>query len=439
MRAKKIVNNIKKNTFWGNLFRNSFWAFIGDAVSSAIGIVIAFILIKAVGNESYGILILGQTYMQIADVLINVQSWKGVIQYGQKALVQKKINDLHAYVKLGSILDISTAILCGVLAILFAPIIGNFFGWSQELICCAQISSITIFTHFSGTPTGILRLLDKFSLVAIQKFISAIIKLSTILLCLCTGNINIISLTIAYVAADSIGNILLILFALIEYRKKFKLTSLINGKLPNKTKGFISFTLWGTFSEIVDIPVNYLDVFIVSLLGEDKVAIFKTFKQFASVLQKVSSPIQQSILPQFSQLSAEGKQKNGYTVVKKIRSVTIKILLPISLLIGISSPIWLNIFYGEEYSNEWYTFCVYILVQALALSYTTIHPYFLSLGQAKRSTLYILLANIAYLALSYLLIQYVGLIGMAIAFLVQVELAIGLKRKYIKYIQSRRI
>ena len=46
-------------------------------------------------------------------------------------------------------------------------------------------------------------------------------------------------------------------------------------------------------------------MFIVSLLGTDYVAVFKVFKQIVAILQKITSPLQQAIMPQFSELKAQ--------------------------------------------------------------------------------------------------------------------------------------
>ena len=440
---KKIKDNIKKvkkDAFWGSLFKNSFWAFLGDSAASLIGLIVTIILIRLIGSDSYGILVLGQSYMQIVDVIINVQSWKSVIQYGQKALVRNKIDELNSYVKLGTILDVSTALLCGVVALLLAPLIGGIFGWSSELVLCAQIFSISIFSHFSGTTIGILRIFDKFSLVALQKFIAAMLKVvALIVVMIGWSNVSLLVATIIYVAADIVGNIILVVLAYYQYHKRYGLAGIFKSKLPLSSKQFISFTLWGTLSEVVDVPVNYIDVFIVSILGDGAVAVYKVFKQLAGVLQKVTSPIQQSILPQFSQLSAEGSIRKGYDVVIKIRNFSLRVILPIAIVVGITSKLWLGLVYGELYAEQWYVFLMYIVVQAFALSYTTIHPYFLSLNEAKRSALYVFVANTVYFIVALLLVPKIGLVGIVISFAVQVWIVIFAKVKRIMKLSINKI
>ena len=430
---KKILHKIKNDNFWKNLFKNSFWAFFGDASASAITFIISIILIKIIGSESYGILILAQSYMNIMDVIINIQSWRSTIQYGQKALVDGNDNELHSYVKLGCIMDISTAILCFIISILLPNLIGGFLHWSNEMILCSEIFAITIISHFAGTPTAILRLFNKYNLVALSKTLAAIFKITAIVAYyLITKNLNLVSSTIIFMLTDFIGNILLVIFAFYNYSKKYKISDIIKAKMPKDAKSFISYTLWGTLSEIVDLPVQTIDVFIVSVLGNATVAIYKIFKQIIGIISKVTGPIQQSILPQFSELSAKGNEKKGFEVVIKIHKTILKYTLPISILVGVTSYFWLDKLYDMTYANYWYILFIYLMIQTYALSYTTIHPFFITLGNMRINAIIEFTANIVYLIVSYILVRAMGLLGITIAFLIQILLNIFLKYFCIK-------
>ena len=430
---KKILHKIKNDNFWKNLFKNSFWAFFGDASASAITFIISIILIKIIGSESYGILILAQSYMNIMDVIINIQSWRSTIQYGQKALVDGNDKELHSYVKLGCIMDISTAILCFIISILLPNLIGGFLHWSNEMILCSEIFAITIISHFAGTPTAILRLFNKYNLVALSKTLAAIFKITAIVAYyLITKNLNLVSSTIIFMLTDFIGNILLVVFAFYNYSKKYKISDIIKAKMPKDAKSFISYTLWGTLSEIVDLPVQTIDVFIVSVLGNATVAIYKIFKQIIGIISKVTGPIQQSILPQFSELSAKGNEKRGFEVVIKIHKTILKYTLPISILVGVTSYFWLGKLYDMTYANYWYILFIYLMIQTYALSYTTIHPFFITLGNMRINAIIEFTANIVYLIVSYILVRAMGLLGITIAFLIQILLNIFLKYFCIK-------
>ena len=419
-KIKYYKKKIQENKFYNSLLKNSFWAFAGDTSASVLNLIITIFLIKLIGSNDYGILVLAQSYMQIVDVSLNVQCWKGVIQYGQKCLINGNINKLNEYIKLGLALDVFTAIIGGLVSFFLTDLIGNIFNWSSEMIICSKIFSFTIFSHLSGTSTAILRIFDKFHLVAIQKFLTALIKLVIIIILFFEfDKVDLVTTTIIYCATDIIGNLLLVIFAFSIYLKKSSIKNILKSKKPNDSRGFISFTLWGTLGDIVDIPVNYFDVFIISLLGNELVSVFKVFKQCVAMVKKVTSAVQQAIMPQFSELNAKGKKEKGYRIVCQIRNVILKVMVPISLIIGLLSPIWLDILYGNLYANYWYVLAIYILIQMIALSYTAIHPFYISLNKPKKEASFVLFSNIIYMLVAYILIRIIGMIGIVIAFSIQ--------------------
>ena len=66
--------------------------------------------------------------------------------------------------------------------------------------------------HFSGTSTGILRLFNKFNLVAIQKITVATVKLFLIFLIYLLNVKSLLFVVGSYVCVDILGHILLTTF-----------------------------------------------------------------------------------------------------------------------------------------------------------------------------------------------------------------------------------
>lgn len=432
-KVKDILIKIKSNDFWRKLFKNSFYAIIGEGGSSVINLFIVFLLIKLLGNDEYAILVLAQSYMSILDLIINLQSWQSVIKFGEEMRVKNKIDKYLEFIKLGSILDISTAILCGLISLFIAPLIGSIFNWSNELILCCQIFTAEIYFHFSGTPIAVLRLENKFNLVAIQKIVSAIIKLAVLLFILCmTSKLSLITAVIIYVVTDIISHLILVIMFLTIIHKKWGIRRLLKSKMPENNGQFIKYTIWCTLGDAVDIPVLYLDVFVVSALKLELVTVFKVFKQIISVLSKLAAPIYQAIFPQFSTLVAKGEYKRGYDAVIKIRNAVYKYFIPLIIVVGLSSPIWLNIIFGEIFSQYWYILFIYLIIHTYALSYTTIHPYFTALGKVKEGFIICLIANVVYLILALTLTKHFGMIAIVMSYAVQILIVIHEKKHMIK-------
>ena len=432
-KVKDILMKIKSNDFWRKLFKNSFYAIIGEGGSSVINLFVVFLLIKLLGNDEYAILVLAQSYMSILDLIINLQSWQSVIKFGEEMRVKNKIDKYLEFIKLGSILDISTAILCGLISLFIAPLIGSIFNWSNELILCCQIFTAEIYFHFSGTPIAVLRLENKFNLVAIQKIVSAIIKLALLLFILCmTSKLSLITAVIIYVVTDIISHLILVIMFLTIIHKKWGIRRLLKSKIPENKGQFIKYTIWCTLGDAVDIPVLYLDVFVVSALKLELVTVFKVFKQIISVLSKLAAPIYQAIFPQFSTLVAKGEYKRGYDAVIKIRNAVYKYFIPLIIVVGLSSPIWLNIIFGEIFSQYWYILFIYLIIHTYALSYTTIHPYFTALGKVKEGFIICLIANVVYLILALTLTKHFGMIAIVMSYAVQILIVIHAKKHMIK-------
>ena len=432
-KLKEAFIKIKSNDFWRKLFKNSFYAIMGEGGSSVINLFVVFLLIKLLGNDKYAILVLAQSYMSILDLIINLQSWQSVIKFGEEMRVKNKIDRYLEYIKLGTILDVSTALLCGIISFFITPLVGSLFNWSRELIVCCQIFTAEIYFHFSGTPIAVLRLENKFNLVALQKIISAAIKLITLLVIVfMTSKMSLIVAVIIYVATDIISHLILVVMFFSVVHRKWGIKKLFKSKIPQNKGEFIKYTIWCTLGDTVDIPVLYLDVFVVSALKLELVTVFKVFKQIMSILSKLASPIYQAIFPQFSTLVAKGEFKRGYDAVIRIRNAVYKYFIPLIILVGLSSPIWLKVIFGELFSQYWYVLFIYLIVHTYALSYTTIHPYFTALGKVKEGFIICLIANIVYLGLALLLTKHIGMIAIVISYTVQILIVILTKKKIIK-------
>lgn len=426
---KTLFNTIKGNNFWKNLFKNSFYAVVGEGGASAINLIIMVLLIKLMGNEGYATLILAQSYMLILDTIINMQCWKGVIKFGEEAKATKNDEEFNGYLKLGAILDISTAVLGCIISFILSSILGNALGWSETLITSAQIFSIVILFHFSGTPTAILRMNDKFNWVAVQKIISALLKmLAIIVILIFIKKISVITGVIIYALTDIIGHLILIGMSLVIVHKDMGIKTVIKSKLPIKSKEFTKFTIWTTLSDVVDVPVQYFDVFIISKLNLSLVAIFKVFKQLISIISKLTTPLYQAIYPQFSKLVANNQKTEGYNVVLKVRKTVIKFFLPVSIIIGLTSYWWLQLIFDINYANYWYVLCIYLVSHTFALSYTTIHPYFVSIGKVLDSFIICMISNIVYIIIAYSLVNILGMIGLIFAYVVQFSIVIFAKK-----------
>lgn len=425
-----FITRIKNNIFWNKLFKNMFSAAAGEAGSAVLSVVTTILMIKILGDTNYSTFVLAQTYMCIVDGIINFQSWAAVIKFGSERMAENDKDGLQSIIKLGTIVDMITAIAGMVLALFAAPIIGWILGWNDQFIMCSQLFAIEIVFHFSGTSVGVLRLLDYFNLVAIQKIIVAGLKCIISILLLILGKRDLIFFVFVYVIADIIGHIVLSLMSLFVIRANsdVSMRGILHASTHCYSKRFWTFAFWSNLATSIDIPVKQFDVFIMSAISYEMVAVYKVYKQIGNILVELSVPISQSIMPQFSDLVARGKTKECFSVMMKLHKTIIAAMLPCTLLITVISPKALQALFGNMYAHYFYILSIYLLIRSYALSYTSIHQLFTSMGMVKEDFFITGISNLAYVLIAFSLSKVIGILGIVVALGVQIFMSINIKK-----------
>lgn len=426
------IRQIFENEFWSKLIKNVVTVLTGTGGASMITLLTTLVLTRALGTTQYGILVLVQQYMTVLDGIVNFQSWQGVVKYGSEAVVKKDNEMLASIIKKGFWIDIATAVLGAIVAVIGLPVIKNLFHWDEQRIFLAMLFSIEIIFHIEGTSTGVLRLLNKFKLTAINSIVMAGIKFVILGGYFLTGGKSLTITVILFVVTDIIKHLSLVAIALIVLSKQIGLRQILTAQNRGIGNRFLKYTLWSNISSSADIPVKYFDVFIIEQISVEMVAIYKVFKQIISILSRLTGPISLAILPQLSELVAKGGLREGYNKVLKLQKTLLRVgLLGMVGVVFLVQPI-LNLFFGAEYANEWVLFLVLLAVTGYALSYVAIHPYFAALGKVKEDFFITLLSNILYLVVATVLVKELGVYAILIGTLIQSMTVIFIKRHIIQ-------
>jgi O-antigen/teichoic acid export membrane protein len=398
-----------KDRLFRQLFKNVGVLVSGDAVSSLFGLGYLALTTRALGARQFGVLVLVQTYAALVDRLVNFQSWQGLIKYGAEALEQKRYDDFKGMIKLGTALDAAGAVLGAAVGISVVYSCGHWFGWDQETRQMAMVYSGVILCSLSGTPVGIVRLFDQFKVFAAQRLLVESFKLIAVLIA-CLSGAGLWVFVLIWMAGDAIKHLFLLFMA---HRL------LCRGQMRDLTS-------------TMDIPVKQLDVFIVSsVVSFEAVGIYKIIKQVSQVLSKVADPIYQAIYPQFAVLIANAQEMRAAKMVVKLGLLLLLVSVPLVILMSVTSPWWLNKFFGQVFAAESLVLTAYLALQTCALACEGIHPLFIAMGYVQKNFLILALANGCFLVAAWLLGKQAGLVGIVCALGIQFSLVIAMKSGYI--------
>ena len=432
MQIKNKVEQAFQNDFWKKLIKNVTTVLVGNSGSSIINFFVTLIMIHALGNTKYGIFLLALQYMNLLDGIINFQSWAGVIKYGSEAIVDNDEKRLLSIFKSGFMIDIITAVLGTLVAVIILPAISYILKWDNELVFLAMIFSVEIVFHIEGTSVGVLRLFEKFHLTATQSIIAATIKFMLIGIYVLLGGSSLIIITILYVITDVIKHLILVFMAMRVLHEKIGIRKVLKTPIKRFDKAFFKYTIWTNVGYTVDVPVRYFDVFIIGQISVEMVAIYKVFKQMIQILSMLVNPISMAILPQFSELVAKGKEKEAYQKVMKLRNMIFSvgwIVIVASLLVG--KPLF-NMFLGTEYGDNLFLFMTILIMQIFFIAHVAVHPFFASLGKAKEDFIITLSSNIIYIVVAFVLVTSMGIYAVVLSNVVQGTLCIFMKIWYTK-------
>ena len=425
-------DKIRGNEFWAKLAKNVSTIVLGQGGASAFNMLTSFVSAGFLGVAGYGSLMIGQTYMQAIDALLNFQSWQSVIRYGSICLEKRDERGLAASIKAAFLVDVISAVAGCIISFAIVGLVAGFLGWDSAATAAAVVFCFEILAHIEGAPTGLLRLFDRFNYVAIHAVVMAAVKLLLVGASMVLFGNNVIVIACAYCAADVIKSLTLFFIAVHVARRRVGLIKIVKARRVDLPDGYISFTIWSNLETSADAPIMYFDVFFLSLLSSEVVGVFKFFRQLLSVLSLLSRPVQQAIMPQLAELIARGLNGRAYEVVRKIEKVVAKVVMPCAAIACLVVPPALAIFMDPLYGAYWYLFATLAALAAAGIVFSAIHPCFNAYGLSKQSTVITLISNIVYLIVSYLLLGKLGVMAIPLAMALQYLLVIGLKDIYIR-------
>lgn len=124
-----------------NLIRNLLIVLTGDGLVAILSIVNFSLIVKAIGLDGNGILIMVQSYCLLFDTLINFQSFTSLIKFLPIAFKNNDKKLAAGYISQAIKLDAITAFLAFLLANILASLVARFMEWDYQMVKYIHIYS----------------------------------------------------------------------------------------------------------------------------------------------------------------------------------------------------------------------------------------------------------------------------------------------------------
>jgi O-antigen/teichoic acid export membrane protein len=149
-----------------SLLKNSSYLGISKAVAALCGIATLAFAGRGLGVVMFGTLILITSYAKAVSGIAKFQSWQLIVRYGGQAVAHGDPEHFKVATGFGFSLDMVSGIGGMLVGAALLPFIGGWVGIRSEYLWLAVIYCTLLPTMASATPTGVLRVLDRFDLIS---------------------------------------------------------------------------------------------------------------------------------------------------------------------------------------------------------------------------------------------------------------------------------
>lgn len=397
------------------LFRNAGVLLGGKAVNAVAGLAGLAIAARALGLEQFGILVLIHTFTQTVGEIAKFQSWQAVIRYGTPAMSEGRISDFQRLLRFTMHLDGWSAVAGTLLSVLVAWALGPSFGWPSELMPAALIYVTSVLFMVQATPTGILRLIDRFDILSVQSTLGAIIRMVGGGIVWALGG-SIVGFLVAWYLATALAGIYLIGKGWAELGKRGLLDGFRwRGDGTPMTRGFdgIWSFAWSTnLSSTLELAYTHLGTLAVGwMLGPREAALFRIARQLGEALAKPAKLLIPAIYPELARMHEAGEHKAMRALVERstlLAGAGALLALVICWAVG---EFALRVIIGPDFVPAFPVMMWLVAAAVIGIWSFPLEPVLVSAGEARKALLVRAWTTALYVPLLFGLIHVSGLIG----------------------------
>lgn len=284
---------------WVRPLKNAGIVGIGKGAQGLVSLIALALAARHLGVETFGFFVLIHGMVFGCSQIIRFQTWQAVLKYGADALEHRDYKRLSRLIRFTFTLDVSSAVVgTGIMVGLAGPLARS-FSLPADQIWLTQVYSLSIaLMLLTPTQLGVLRLFNRFDLVAIQTVIAPFLRFfGTIILFFLVPEAGLIHYLAVWLLGTIVARQSMFIFARNVLREhgyagwRFTPKNLL--KPPEK--GIWTFITGHNIFRSLYVSREEIGLLMVGwLLGPAAAGIFKIAQKFAGVMIK---PVEKFLVP----------------------------------------------------------------------------------------------------------------------------------------------
>lgn len=390
----------------------------GRAVNAALGLAAIALTARTLGVATFGVLVLIHAYVQTVGEIAKFQSWQALLNYGTAPFAQKKIGDFQRVLRFSLLLDGVSGVVGIVVALAGIFLIGGGLGWPASEQTSVALYAVSIFFMVSATPTGVLRLTDRFDLLAAESTIESWVKLIGAAIAWKIGA-GLQEFLIIWFVAKVIAFLFLFGAAAWSLRGHGALAGFrlrAEGAWTQGMPGIWPF-VWSTnFNSTLGLAFTHIGTLMVgALLGASDAALYRIAKQLADAVAKPAKLIIPALYPELARLAMNPDRSALRKLIAQLALAAGGLATSLLVIVALFGGPALQFLIGPEYVAAKPVMMWLLSAAVIGIWAVPLEPLLISTGRATPVMWTRLAVTVFYIPLLYWMVKTQALHGSGVA------------------------
>ncbi|MFZ2998183.1 lipopolysaccharide biosynthesis protein [Sphingobium sp.] len=400
---------------FSRILANTGWLLGGKGVGALLSIAYLAIVTRTLGVADFGRFALVLSAATVIKTVVSFDSWQIIVRYGQMHLARDDGDALNRVLRFCILIDLASAVAGGVVAAAIILLLGDLLALPPGMGLQAWLFCMVMMITIRSSPTGILRLFDRFdsaafaeTMIPVGRMIGALMALA--LMPTITGYL------IAWGAAELLCAVAYWWLALRVGRDRigrWRAGRAWDARAENP--GIVGFLTATNLQTTLSSVGQQVAVLIVGLfVGPTGAGLYRLANQLANSLTKISGLLSRSIFVELSRSHAQGTEALGLLFRRTNRLALIAGAVIIALIVTIGRPL-LGFIAGPEFLPGYPLLLLLGVSACIELIGVSYRPLLMATDRAGLSLRITFASTLLLLGLQAALLPLYGTVGAAAA------------------------
>ena len=363
-----------------SLLRNTSYLGMSRAVAAVCGIATIALAGRGLGLLLLGTLILITSYTKAVSGLAKFQSWQVIVRYGGHGVAHGDPAHFKIATGFAVTLDLVSGIAGMLVAVALLPFISEWVGIQPQYLWLGIFYCTLLPTMGAATPSGVLRVLDRFDLIGWSDTLTPITRAILITIAYLADAPFAAYVTIWYVT-ELAGDLFTWFLAWREMRRTGHLEGIRPTLKPTELPGAWRFAIdvniaasvqaiWGPTGRLV----------VGGLLGPAGAALFRVASTLADAAQKPADLLGRAFYPEVVRMDLSTK-KPWRLMLRVMVLASGTAILAIGLLLLGGKPL-MGLVFGKAFLGAYTPLVILMLVPFLGIFSFPLGPMLYALGRS---------------------------------------------------------